>query len=109
MRLRLKSYICSHDTFLGLKIVKNGYCGNDGFIFAWVLGVIFLCVLNFKILRFPKNYFFNLGIKCVIEKCVGCFLVYLFLGGFSIKKYRKMCLCNKLMRKCPSYWRTQVL
>ena len=38
----IKTYICSHDTFLGLKIVKNGYCGNDGFIFAWDLGVIFL-------------------------------------------------------------------
>ena len=31
----------SNDTFLGLKIVKNGYCGNDGSIFAWDLGVIF--------------------------------------------------------------------
>ena len=41
MLLRLKMYIRSHDTFLWLKIVRNGYCGNDGFIFAWDLSVIF--------------------------------------------------------------------
>ena len=57
------------------------YYGNKGFIFAWDLGVIFLCALNFKILRFPEC-FFNLGLKGVIEKCVGCFLLYLFLGVF---------------------------
>ena len=27
MRLRLKSYICLHDSFLGLKIVKNIFLG----------------------------------------------------------------------------------
>ena len=38
----LKLYICSHDTFLRLKIVlKMGYDGNDGFTFTWDLGVIF--------------------------------------------------------------------
>ena len=30
----LKSYICSHDTFVGLEIVENGCCRNDSFIFA---------------------------------------------------------------------------
>ena len=58
-------------------MVKKGYCGNDGFIFAWDLGVSFLGILNFKILRF-RIFFFNLGLKGVIEKFVGCFLVYLF-------------------------------
>ena len=75
-------YICSYATFYGLKIVKNGFCGNDGFIFAWDLGVIFLGIPIFKIFRFLELFFFfNLGLKDVIEKCVGCFLVYLFLGG----------------------------
>ena len=79
--------------FWGLKIVKNGYCENDGVIFTWDLGVIFLCVLNFKILRFGNFFFLVLGLKDVIEKCVACFLVYLFLGSFFfIKMSKKMCL-----------------
>ena len=47
-----------------------GYDGNDGFIFAWDLGVIFLRVPNWLIGRFSKNF---LGLKGVMEKCVGCF------------------------------------
>ena len=31
-------------------------------------------------------FFFNLGLKGVIEKCVVCFLVYPLLGAFFIKK-----------------------
>ena len=35
-------------------------------------------------------FFLNLGIKGVIEKWVGCFLVYLFLGGFfCLKRVKK--------------------
>ena len=37
-------------------MVKKGYCGNDGFIFAWDLGVSFLGILNFNILRF-RHFF----------------------------------------------------
>ena len=44
--------------FFRVKIVKNGYCGNDGFIFALDLGVNFLGLPNFKILRFRKKKFF---------------------------------------------------
>ena len=82
MRLRLKMVYLFTWSFFRLEIVENEYCDNDRFIFAWDLGVIFLCVLNFKILRFQKILFFNLVLKSVIEKVVGCFLVYLFLGFF---------------------------
>ena len=54
-------------------------------MFAGDLEVSFLGTPNFKILRFQK-ILFNLGLKGVIEKCVGCFLEYLF---FSIKKCKK--------------------
>ena len=53
-----------------------GYDGNDSFIFAWDLGFIFLSVPNWVIRGFSKNF---LGLKCVMEKCVGCLIVYLFL------------------------------
>ena len=56
-----------------------GYYGNGGLNFAGDLGVTFLGILDFKILRF-SFFFFRLGLKGVIEKCVGYFLVYLFLG-----------------------------
>ena len=72
-------YICLHDTFLVLKIVKNGNCRNWGFIFAWDLGVIFLGIPNLKIFGFWKNNFFKFRFQGFIEKCVGCFLVYLHL------------------------------
>ena len=68
-----------------------GDYGNDGFIFAWNLGVIFLGIPSFKILRLQKK--FNLKFYCGIEKCVGCFLVYLFLGGFFWLKSVKKCAC----------------
>ena len=71
-------------------MTKNGYYGNDGFIFAWDLGVIFLGIWNWVVGGFLKIFFFfNLGLKGVIEKCVSCFLVYLFLRGFLIKKVWK--------------------
>ena len=56
-------------------MVKNGYCGNDGFISAWDLGVIFLGIPKWLFGGFLENFF---GLKGVMEKCVGCFLVYLF-------------------------------
>ena len=58
-----------------------GYCRN-GFIFAWDLAAIFLGILNFRIFGFWGEKIFNLGLTDVIEKYVGCFLAYLFLGVF---------------------------
>ena len=97
--------LCSFHSFLYSKEMgKNGYCGNDGFIFAWDLVVIFLGILNFKILRFRIFFFFKLGLKGVIEKCVGCFLVYLFLGVFfRLKSVKKMCLCDKFKKGNVTY------
>ena len=74
----MKSYICSHDTFLRLKTVKNGLLQEWGFKFC----------LRFRRLKscdrrvFKKKNLFNFGFKGVMEKCVGCFLVYLFLRVF---------------------------
>ena len=64
-----------------------GIAGIGGFIFAWDLGVIFLGVPNWEIGEFSKKKFFlNFGLKGVIEKCVGRFLLYLFWGGLFIYK-----------------------
>ena len=44
-------------------MVKNGYYGNDGFIFAWDLGVMFLGIPNWLIDEFFKFSFFILVLK----------------------------------------------
>ena len=73
--------------FLRLKTVRNGYYGNDGVFFAWDLGISF-----FKRTKlgdwwiFKKTFFANFGLKNVIEKSVGYFLVYLFLGLYFLLK-----------------------
>ena len=66
--------------------MEMGYYGNDGFIVGWDIDVIFLGVPNWVIDGFFKKIFFNFGLKGVMEKCVFFFLVYLFFGGFFIKK-----------------------
>ena len=40
-----------------------GVEGIGVLFFAWDLGVIFLGIPDFKILRFRKNFFFNLDFK----------------------------------------------
>ena len=85
MRLKLKIVYLFLWYFLKLKIVKNGVLWEWGFYFC---------------LRFKRQFFghtklgdwwvflkkINFGLKGVMEKFVGCFLVYLFLGLFLIKK-----------------------
>ena len=85
-------YNCLHDTFLELKTVKNGYCGNWGFIFPWDLGVIFLGIPIFKILRFRKIKFFKIRILRCHRKLCGLFpcIPIFFFFFFSIKKCKKM-------------------
>ena len=61
--------------------------------FAWDLGVIFLGVPNCAICGLLKTIFFYFGLKGVMEKCVGCFLVYLFLRGFLTKRCNKVSMC----------------
>ena len=63
-----------------------GYYGNGGLNFAWDLGVIFLGVPAWVIGGFSKNVFLNFGLPGVIEKYVGCFLVYLFWGFYFVQK-----------------------
>ena len=59
---------------------------NGGLNFSWDLSVIFLGVPDWEIGGFSKkNFFLNFSLKDVIEKCAGCFLVYLFWGDFFIK------------------------
>ena len=72
-------------------MVKNGYCKNKILFFAWDLGIVFLGIPIFWDLRFQNKNFLILGI---IEKCIGCFLVYLFLGVFLIKNVKRMCICD---------------
>ena len=55
------------------------YSGNGGLNFAWDLGAIFSGIPNLVMSGISKKYFFNFGLKGAVEKCVGCFLVYLFL------------------------------
>ena len=84
-------------------MLKNGYYGNDGFIFTGDLGVIFLGIPNLVNSSFSKKniFFSNFGLKGVVEKCVGCFLVYLFWGvHFFIERYygmRGLIFCAKLI------------
>ena len=84
MRLRLK--IVYLYLFFRLKKKKKGYYGNESFIFAWNLGVIFLGTPNWVITKlFLQNYWFLqnfFDFEGFIEKCVGCFVVYLFYGGW---------------------------
>ena len=47
--------------------------------------------LRFKIL---KIFFFKIQILGITEKCIGCFLVYSFLGVFFIKSAKRMCICD---------------
>ena len=74
MQLRLKIVYLFLWYFLELKIDKNWVLWKQWFYFC----------LRFRrhVFRQSKFYFFlNFDLKCVIEKCVSCFLVYLFLGG----------------------------
>ena len=61
--------------------------------FAWDLGIKFLGIPNWMIEGFFKKKII-FGLKAVIEKCVGCFLAYLFLRVFVSKRYKKcVCVC----------------
>ena len=76
-------------------MVGNGYYGNGVLsLGAWNLGAIFLVIPNLVIREiFLKTFFFNLGLKGSMKKCVDCFLAYLFLGGFFIKRCKKSGVC----------------
>ena len=50
----------------------------------------------FQDLRFRKIFFFLIQILGVIEKCIGCVLVYPFLGGFLLKVQKRCVYVNML-------------
>ena len=65
------------------------------------MGVLFLLEIltsffrytEFEGFQISKKKIFYLGLKGVIEKRVGCFLVYLSLGGVFLSKSVKKCVC----------------
>ena len=79
-------------------MVKNGYYGNDGFIFCLRFRRHFLGIPNWVIDELFKKKF---GLKGVIEKCVDCFLVYLFLRALFF--YKKVLRDRKFKFLCETY------
>ena len=65
-------------------MVKNGYCRNDGFIFAWDLGVIFFRHTKFGDWPVFKTLFFNFSFQGVMKKVLVVSLCTYF-KGFLIK------------------------
>ena len=87
--------------FLGLKIVKSGYCGNWGFIFAWDLGVIFLAYWVFKI---SKRILFKIQILRFHRKMCWLFpCIPVFRGFFGLKSVKKMCMCVGVKSSIVTY------
>ena len=80
--------------FLVLKIVKNGYYGNGALFLAWDLGLIFLGLLNSKILGFrKKKLFFLIQIFKFYRKICGLHpCIPIFRGFFLLKSAKKMCM-----------------
>ena len=64
---------------------------------------IFLGIPIFQDLRFRKKNFLKIQILGIIEKCIGCFLVYPFLGGFFIKSGKKMCICDYVKNRISTF------
>ena len=59
-----------------------------------------------------KKYFLNFGLKGAVEKCVGYFLVYLFLKVLFFKKryygIENLNFCMKLIRRFSAIHTTEV-
>ena len=85
-------------TIVLFKVKKNGtkkVLREWRFKFSLRFRRHFFSHTKFCKLRVLKTFFFNIGLKGVIEKCVGCFLLYLFLRGFFDKKgvTKQGCVC----------------
>ena len=80
-------YICLRDAFLELKmgIVEVG------FIFSLRFRCNFFRDTDFLRFKISKFFFKKIQILGIIEKRIGCFLVYLFLEVFLLK-VRKECV-----------------
>ena len=64
---------------------------------------IFLGIPIFQDLRFRKKFFLKIQILGIIEKCIGCFLVYPFLGVFFIKSGKKMRICDYVKNRISTF------
>ena len=64
-------------------MVKKWYYRNDGLSLAWDFKRSFSDVPNLWFVGL-KKIILNLGLKGVMEKYVGCFLVYSFLGVLKL-------------------------
>ena len=88
------------------------YYGNGGSNFAWDLGAIFSGIPNLVMGGISKKYFLNFGLKGAVEKCVGYFLVYLFLKVLFFKKryygIENLNFCVKLIRRFAAIHITEV-
>ena len=58
----------------------------------------YLGIPSFEMLKFRKNFFLKIQILRCHKKCVGCFFVYLFLGGFFTLKSVKKCVCVLMLK-----------
>ena len=82
-----------HHTFFILKGGWKGYYGNYGLDFSLGFRHNSISILSYAVLK--KKFFLNLGLKGAIEKCAGCFLVYLLLRvSFLLKGCNKQGVCG---------------
>ena len=78
-------------------IVKNEELWKWWFYFCLRFRCHFFRHTDCAIDEFFLKKFFNFDLKGVIEKCVGCFLSYLFLRGFFIKSVGMCDILRKLI------------
>ena len=89
---------------LELKIVKNRYSGNGGFIFAWDLRVIFLGIPSFKI---SKKIIFLLWVLRRHRTMYRLFPCIAIVRGVFWLKSVKKCLCSGVTNRimCLLMWK----
>ena len=74
-----------------------------GFYFLLEIQVPFFRHTDFLGFKILKKIFFKIQILGVIEKCIGQFLVYPFLGVFLIKSAKSMCICNYVKNRIGTF------
>ena len=63
-----------------------------GFYFLLEILASFFRHTDLSRYEISKKNFFSIQILGIIEKCIGCFLVYLFLGGVFLLKVQERCV-----------------
>ena len=103
-----------HSTFLRLKIIKNGVLRKWWFYFCLRFRRNFFRHTKLRDWWvFKKNNNNNFGLKGVIEKCMGCFLVYVSLKVLLfLKRYYwnvGLNFCVKFICRIAAIHTTRVL